>query len=77
MMHAFETGQREENGKMAHANAYATRNADFSDAIRSIALQTIEGDDEADRRQHLANYMRIPRAEIDYQVSEMVDLLRD
>lgn len=62
---------------MAHANAYATRNADFSDAIRSIALQTIEGDDVADRRQHLANYMRIPRAEIDYQVSEMVDLLKD
>jgi hypothetical protein len=60
---------------MAHANAYATRHADFADAIRSIALQTIEGDDEADRRQHLANYMRMPRTEIDYQVAEMVDLL--
>jgi hypothetical protein len=60
---------------MARTDAYATRHADFADAIRSIALQTIDGDDDAQRRQHLANFMRLPRTEIDYQVSEMVDLL--
>lgn len=60
---------------MTHASAYASRNADFAGAIRAIALSTIDGDDDADRRQHLANYMRVPRADIDHQVSEMVDLL--
>lgn len=62
---------------MAHVASYATRNADYADAIRSIAIEEMEGEDVAPRARHLANLMRIDIVAIRIDVVEMIDLLAD
>ncbi len=60
---------------MPKTSPYATRHIDFADAIRSIAIESMKGDDVDARSQHLANYMRMPRGDVDFQVNEMIDVL--
>ena len=60
---------------MAQTDAFATRTADFADAIRSIALEEIEGISDLDRPRHLANFMKVPFETVRYQIDEMVSLL--
>ncbi len=47
----------------------------FSDAIRSIAMEEIDGEDTGKRSQWLANRFRIPHDTVRIQVDEMIDLL--
>jgi hypothetical protein len=60
---------------MAFATPARTNGADFIDAIRSIALQELDGENISPRVQHLANMTGLGASTVLVQVAEMVDIL--
>lgn len=60
------------NATSARGTASANR---FQDAIRSIALEEIDGQDVDKRTQWLANRTGVAVSTIQIQVAEMVDIL--
>jgi hypothetical protein len=60
---------------MAFATPANTNGADFIDAIRSIAIEQMEGENIEKRARHLANISGVGMPTLMMQVTEMVDIL--